>query len=175
MPVSVPSLPAARVGQETGRVLMLGHTFIFNAVHDTHAAVMDGLICGVGTDGTPAASPILLFHLDEGASETPFEAFGEACGRIYQHAASESARTGDPFAVLREIAPDDVLRTVCPSVGTTRQDGSVDHLLRAPAARSPGMGRLTLDSVPRNEPLRAVRANLRRALGLDQPAPTAAP
>jgi transcriptional regulator with XRE-family HTH domain len=144
------------------------YTFIFNAVHDTHAAVMDGLICGVGTDGTPAASLILLFHLDdEEQGPIPFDALSASCGRVYEHAAAEAARTGDPFAVLRELAPLDVLRVVCPTVGVPRPDGQIDHVLRVPAKRSLGMGKLTLNSLPANAPLRAVRANLRSALGLD--------
>jgi hypothetical protein len=51
-------------------------------------------------------------------------------------------------------------------VGVPRDDGAVDHLVRAPRQRSLGMGRLTLNSVPANAPLRIARANLRRALGL---------
>jgi hypothetical protein len=144
------------------------YMFVFNAVRDTQAAVMDGLICGAGTDGTPAASPILLFRIDDEGHESPaFEAMATTAGQIYEHAASEAARTGDPFAVVRELAPLDVLRTVCPTVGLARDDGGVDHVLRVPGKRS--MGKMTLNSLPENEPLRAVRANLRRALGLEEP------
>jgi transcriptional regulator with XRE-family HTH domain len=143
-------------------------TFVFNAVHDTHVAVIDGLICGLGTDGTPAAGPIVLFHLDDAVPDmAAFEALGVACGRIYERAAAEAGHTGDPFAVVRELAPVEILQALCPAVGVAREDGSVDHLLRAPAARSRGMGRMTLNSVAANAPLRAVRANLRRALALE--------
>jgi hypothetical protein len=146
------------------------YMFVFNAVRDPHAAVMDGLICGAGTDGTPAASPILLLRVDEEAEESPpFETIAAAASRVYEQAASEAARTGDPFAVVRELAPADMLRVVCPTVGVARDDGGVDHVLRVPGKRSLSMGKMTLNSLPDNEPLRAVRANLRRALGLEAP------
>jgi hypothetical protein len=141
------------------------YTFIFNAVHDTHAAVIDGLISGAGTDGTPAAGPILMLHVEE-SDETSFEALSAACREIHDHAASEAARTGDRFAVLRDLVPVELLRLMSPTVGVPRDDGAVDHLVRAPRQRSLGMGRLTLNSVPANAPLRIARANLRRALGL---------
>jgi transcriptional regulator with XRE-family HTH domain len=143
-------------------------TLIFNAVHDTRAAVIDGLICGVGTDGTPAAGPILLLHLDDSV-EPSFEALSAACGRIDERAASEAARAGDPFAVIRDLVPVDILRLICPTLGVARDGDAIDHLLRAPPQRSLGMGRLTLNRVPANEPLRVARANLRRALGLELP------
>ena len=41
-----------------------------------------------------------------------------------------------PSTVMREIAPMEVLRTVCPMVGTVRDDRQLDHLLRMPVARS---------------------------------------
>jgi hypothetical protein len=143
-------------------------TFTFNAVPDTHAAIIDGLICGVGNDGAPAAGPILLFHLHDGTGVTPsFEALSAVCMRLGELAASEAARTGDPFAVMRDIAAIDVLHRVCPRIGVERQGHGVDHLLRAPAKRSLGMGRMTLKSLPANASLREVRSNLRRILGIE--------
>jgi transcriptional regulator with XRE-family HTH domain len=150
-------------------------TFTFNAVPDSHASIVDGLISGVGCDGTPAAGPILLFHLHDGTGVTPcFEALSAACARIGERAASEAARTGDPFAVVREIAPVDVLRRLCPRIGVEREDTALDHLLRAPAKRSLGMGRMTLNGLPEHAALREVRSNLRRILGIE-PAPAARP
>jgi transcriptional regulator with XRE-family HTH domain len=144
-------------------------TFIFNAVRDVHPAVMDGLICGVGTDGTPAAGRMLLLHLRDPMESAPaFEELSTACGRIDEHAAAEALRTSDPFAVVREIAAVDVLRVVCPRTGVARDDRAADRLLRVPAKRSSGMGKLTLDSLPGNAPLRAARSNLRRVLGIEQ-------
>jgi hypothetical protein len=143
-------------------------TFALNAVADTHAAIVDGLLSGVGRDGAPAAGRILLFHLHDKEGAPRFESLGAACGRLSERAASEAARTGDPFAVVREIAPVEMLRLVCPRVGVAPENDAADHVLRASAKRSLGMGRLALNSLPANAPLRLVRSNLQHALGIAQ-------
>jgi hypothetical protein len=54
------------------------------------------------------------------------------------------------------------------SVGAAGEDGTNDHLVRAPARRSLGMGRLTLGGVPEHAALRTMPGNLRRAFGFER-------
>jgi hypothetical protein len=131
--------------------------FTLNAAHDlAEVAVIDGLISGVGPDHTPVASPLLLFRIDD----TKVAALNE---RIE----GEAARTRDPFADTQQLAPVEILRMLCPVVGSPRSDGEIDHVLRVPPKRSLATGKRTMGNLPADAPLRLVRTNLRRALGLD--------
>ena len=110
-----------------------------------------------------------MFHLADDAEATPdFAALGAVCGEFGERTAREAGRSGDPFAVAREIAPTEVLRLVCPRGGGQRENHAVQHGHRAPAHRSAGTGKVILDSLPAHAPLRAARSGLRRVLGIEQ-------
>lgn len=139
---------------------------MFNGVHAPKAALIDGLVCVIAGDsgGTPTASPIVLYRIDEGlpgGTEVDMNALAAAMIQIYERAEKEQSRTGDAFAVFRDLAPLEVLRAVTPTVGDGR-----DHVLRVPAARSLAVGTLVADAS-----WRTVASNLRRALGLDRSRP----
>jgi transcriptional regulator with XRE-family HTH domain len=140
--------------------------FMFNGVRQPKAAVIDGIGCIIAPDsgGSPTASPMLLFRVDEGPlseTATDMDALAASISQIHERADSEIARTGDAFAVLRDLAPLEVLRAVTPVVG----DGT-DHVLRRPAARSLAVGTFALSKESRD-----VATNLRRALGLERTRP----
>ena len=108
---------------------------MFNGVHAPKAAAIDGLVCIIAGDsgGTPAAAPILLFRVDEGQpgdAAIDMDALAAAIRQIHERADVEIARTGDTLAVMRDLAPPEVLCAVTPTIG----DGG-DHVLRMPAAR----------------------------------------
>ena len=52
--------------------------------------------------------------------------------------------------------------------GSARTDGETDHVLRMPPKRSLAAGKRAVGNLPPEAPLRAVQANLRRALGLGE-------
>ena len=145
--------------------------FAFNAAQDMQGvAVIDGLKCGVGPDDTPSAVPLVLFRIDDAAGDRPgMAALTPAVARANDRIESEAGRTGNPFAAAQEIASLEILHTLCPIVGTQRQDGEIDHILRMPRKRSLATGRRAMGSLPADSPLRMVPANLRRVLGLDPP------
>lgn len=140
--------------------------WMFNGVHGPKAAVIDGLVCVIAGDsgGSPAASPILLYRIDEDHqddAEIEITALAAAINQLHERVANEIERTGDTLAVFRELAPPDVLRAVTPIVGDGR-----DHVLRMPAARSLAAATLSAD-----QSWKPISANLRRALGLDRDRP----
>src|SRR5262249_41598742 len=79
---------------------------------------------------------------------------------------SEAAHSGEPLAGIREIATVDVLQSLSLVVGAPRADGQTDHVMRIPPRRSLVIGRRAMEELPASSPLRVVRANLRRVLGL---------
>jgi transcriptional regulator with XRE-family HTH domain len=149
---------------------------VLNGVHEPQARVIDGLVCVMAGDrsGTPTASPLLFYRVDEGIEFDPvtgMEELGPTIGRLNEHAIAEAKRSGDPFAVMSDLAPVDVLRTVCPLVGVRRDEGEADHVLRMPAARSLAAGTMSLEGAPADAPMRTIPVNLRRALGLEPARP----
>jgi transcriptional regulator with XRE-family HTH domain len=143
----------------------VGHC-IFNGVHAPRAAIIDGLVCIIAGDpgGTPTASPIVVYRLDEDPlDETAahMDALGAAIKQIHERAEAEGARSGDKMAVMRELAPPEILQAVTPVVGDER-----DHVLRVPTTRSLAAGTLESDTT-----WRPVARNLRRALGLERERP----
>lgn len=143
--------------------------FAFNTAHDQRIAVVDGLISAVGPDDTPAASPVLLFRIDDEMPDNSITPRGlvPKLAEVNKHIESQAARTGDPFAATQELASMEILRSLCPLVGHARADGGIDHVLRMPPKRSLATGKLAMSNLPAAAPLRMVPANLRRALGLD--------
>jgi transcriptional regulator with XRE-family HTH domain len=148
---------------------------VLYGVHQPQARVVDGIVCVMAGDaaGTPAASPILLYRIDDGIAFDPvtgMEELGATISRLNEHAKVEAHRSGDAFAVMSDLAPVEILQTVCPVVGAPRE-GGVDHVLRVPAARSLAAGTLDLEGAPADAPMRTIPANLRRALGLERGRP----
>jgi transcriptional regulator with XRE-family HTH domain len=144
--------------------------YALNAAQDLQgAAVIDGLQCLVGVDDTPSAGPILLFRIDEPTDDEAAElrALIPRVTEVNAQVESEAARTGDVFAALHPLASLEILRTLCPVVGTPRPDGQIDYVMRVPPKRSSAMGKLAMSNLPAGSPLRMVSANLRRVLGLD--------
>jgi hypothetical protein len=143
--------------------------FAFGAAQDMQGvAVIDGLMSAIGPDDTAVASPMLLFRINDETHDrivlrTILPRVAEANNRIE----SEAARTGNPLAATCQIASADILRVLCPIVGTVRTDGAIDHVLRIPPKRSLATGTAAMSSLPADAPLRVVPANLRRVLGLD--------
>jgi hypothetical protein len=114
--------------------------------------------------GTPTASPIVLYRLDEDPlDETAahMDALGAAITQIHERADTEAVRTGDRMAIMRELAPPEILQAVTPVVGDER-----DHVMRVPTARSLAAGTVELDTT-----WRPVARNLRLALGLERVRP----
>ena len=143
----------------------VGHC-MFNGVHAPRAAIIDGLVCIIAGDsgGTPTASPIVVYRLDEDPlDETAahMDALGAAIKQIHERADTEAARTGDKMAIMRELAPPEILQAVTPVVGDER-----DHVLRVPTARSLAAGTVDVDTT-----WRPVARNLRQALGLERARP----
>jgi transcriptional regulator with XRE-family HTH domain len=143
----------------------VGH-LMFNGVHAARAAIIDGLVCIIAGDsgGTPTASPIVVYRLDEeplDETAAQMDALAAAIKEIHERAEAESARTGDKMAIMRELAPPEVLQAVTPVVGDER-----DHVLRAPTARSLAAGTVDLDTT-----WRPVARNLRQVLGLERARP----
>ena len=77
-----------------------------------------------------------------------------------------SVAAGDPVAGLTDLFPEEVLRLLCAAVGTKRADGSVDHVLRMPAARSLPSGAFGVAELPPCSPIIRTRSALREVLGL---------
>ena len=51
-------------------------------------------------------------------------------------------------------------------VGTVREDGGIDHLLRVASDRSLAAGKHAMNSLPPDSPIKAIPENLRHALGV---------
>jgi hypothetical protein len=133
---------------------------MFNGVHAPLAAVIDGLVCIIAGDsgGTPSASPVVLYRIDEGlpaGATIDLSALADTMRSICERSARDAARTGDKLAVFRELAPPEVFRALTPTVGDGR-----DHVLRMPASRSLAASMLQSERAD-------WAANLRRALGLE--------
>jgi transcriptional regulator with XRE-family HTH domain len=148
---------------------------VLYGVHQPQARVIDGVLSVMAgdADGTPASTPVLLYRIDDGIAFDPvtgMEELGGTVGRLNEHAKIEAHRSRDAFAVMSDLAPVDILKVICPVVGTSR-DGGIDHVLRVPAARSLAAGSLDLEGAPADAPMRTIPANLRRALGLERGRP----
>ncbi len=92
----------------------VGHC-MFHGVHALRAAVIDGLVCIIVGDsgGTPTASPIVVYRLDEDPLDETAEhmdALSAAIKQIHERADTEAARTGDRTAIMRELAPPEVFQ-----------------------------------------------------------------
>ncbi|MBN8927026.1 MAG: hypothetical protein BGO51_04700 [Rhodospirillales bacterium 69-11] len=145
--------------------------FIFNGVGTPDAAVMDGLYAISAGDASTCAtaSPIVLFRI--GMAED-FDRLGglarimPGLSRVNLAAIPRSVAAGDPVAGLTDLFPEEVLRLLCAAVGTKRADGSVDHVLRMPAARSLPSGAFGVAELPPCSPIIRTRSALREVLGL---------
>jgi hypothetical protein len=72
------------------------------------------------------------------------------------------------LAAARQFAPAEILRVLFPFVGSAQADGQTDHVLWMPR-RLLATGKRALGNLRPDAPLRPVRANLRRTLGLGEP------
>jgi hypothetical protein len=136
---------------------------MFNAVHGPKAAIIDGLFCVGDAAGTPTSSPTVLFRIDETLPDSDtvdMNSLAGVIGQLNEHALKEVTRTGDPLAVVRDIAPPEVLQAAIP-VGKRG-----DHVLRMPPSRSLATSTLGTCSM-----WRTVAANFRRVLGLERTRP----
>ena len=142
--------------------------FSFNAAHDMQGvAIIDGVSSAIGPDDTPAAGPMILFRIDDRLDPTvTFELLSARVAQVNDRIESEAARTGDPLALSQQFVPRDVLIRLFPRVGIVREDGGIDHLLRVASDRSLAAGKLAINNLPPDSPIRAIPENLRRALGV---------
>ena len=87
--------------------------------------------------GTPTAMTMLLFRIDADAAldHVTAESISGAILQINRRARDAHNSGGDPFAVMSEFVPPDILRTLYPVVGAPREDGEIDHVLRIPVSR----------------------------------------
>jgi transcriptional regulator with XRE-family HTH domain len=146
--------------------------FTFNAAPDVQGpSVIDGLTNAFAADAMPSCAPLLLFNVGEAADDRSIDvrSLMRAVASANDGIESAVARTGDPLAAAGQFAPAEILRVLFPLVGAAQADGQTDHVLRMPPRRSLATGKRTLGSLPPDAPLRAVTANLRRALGLGEP------
>ena len=143
--------------------------YSFNAVRDPLAMVLDGLQVAVGPDGTPAAVPIVMFRIDADGAGVPsdLDAFRPALTALNQRIEQEFARTGDPLAGVRALAPAEFLSGLFPKPEFFTPDGRIGHALRISAERSLSAGRVVFGG-PRFAELQDVPGNLRLALGLGE-------
>jgi len=142
----------------------------FNAAQDLHgAAVIDGLQCLLGADHMPSAGPLLLFRVDDESDDgaPDLRVLMQRITEVNERVEATAARGDDPLVELESIAPLDVLSTLHLVVGSPREDGEIDHIMRIPPKRSLATGRLAMSNLPPGAALRTVPANLRRVLGLD--------
>jgi transcriptional regulator with XRE-family HTH domain len=140
---------------------------LFNGVFAEDQVMMDGLALAAAGDatGTPGCVPMLFFRI--GDAQT-YARLGGADGVRATLAAANVERaavTGDPFAPLLDLAPVPVLELLMPRIGTPRADGGLDHMMRAPAARS--MAALMATGQDEVVAAMRVRAALRGLFGLD--------
>ena len=145
--------------------------FTFNAAPDAQGpSVIDGLANAFAADAMPSCAPVLLFNVGEAADDRSINvpALMRQVASANDGIEGEVARTGDPLAAAGQFAPAEILRVLFPLVGTARGDGQTDHVLRMPPKRSLAIGKRALGNLPPDAPLRTVRANLRRALGLGE-------
>ena len=142
--------------------------FSFNAAHDMQGvAIIDGVSSAIGPDDTPAAGPMMLFRIDDRLdAKVTFELLAARVAEVNDRIESEAARTGDPLALSQQFAPRDVLSRLFARVGTVREDGGIDHLLRVASDRSLAAGKHAMNSLPPDSPIKAIPENLRHALGV---------
>jgi hypothetical protein len=146
--------------------------FILNGVGSAGTLVMEGVksISSGDAMACAVATPILLIRIGDAGD---FARAGGLAGLMQAVLAvnmpnvQQSAQAGDPMAGLADIAPESVLRLVCPRVGAPREDGEIDHVLRMPASRSLVPGDFSAAELPDTSPAIQTRNNLRRRLGLD--------
>jgi transcriptional regulator with XRE-family HTH domain len=143
--------------------------FTFNAAPDAQGpSVIDGLANAFAADAMPSCSPVLLFKLGDAADGSSVKARSlmPAVASANDGIEGAVARTGDPVAAAQQFAPPEILRVLFPLVGSAQADGQTDHVLRMPPRRSLATGKRAIGNLKPDAPLRAVGANLRRALGL---------
>jgi transcriptional regulator with XRE-family HTH domain len=146
--------------------------FTFNAAPDVLGpSVIDGLTNAFSADAMPSCAPVLLFNLGDVAGDRSVNvrSLMRPVASANDGIEDSVGRTGDPVAAARQFASDEILRVLFPLIGSVRTDGETDHVLRMPPKRSLAAGKRAVGNLPPEAPLRAVQANLRRALGLDEP------
>ncbi len=144
---------------------------VFNAFHAPRAMIIDGIVTVAAADqmGTPIASPLLLFRLDDALDGHAVPSVADLHPRlsdINQRIATAASETGDLWAFWRGLMPDKVRDALRVQVGVPRGDGELDHLLRMPASRSLAMMDMGFAALPVDAPERVTTAMLRRLLGI---------
>jgi hypothetical protein len=146
--------------------------FTFNAAPDAQGpSVIDGLANAFAADAMPSSAPVLLFNVGEATDDRSLNlrSLMRPVASANDGIESVAARTGDALAAAGQFAPAEILRVLIPLVGSAQADGQIDHVLRMPPKRSLATGKRAVGNLPPDAPLRAVAANLRRALGLGEP------
>ena len=146
--------------------------FTFNAAPDLQGpSVIDGLANAFAADAMPSSAPVLLFNVGDatGDRSVNVRTLMPAVAGANDDIEGAVARTGDPLAAAGQFAPAEILRVLLPLVGSAQADGQTDHVLRMPPKRSLATGKRAVSHLRPDAPLRAVAANLRRALGLGEP------
>jgi len=149
--------------------------FIFNGLGSPDATAMDGIYSISAGDAVTcaAASPVVMFRLGDAndyARAGGLEGVMRATYEVNMHNIPHSVGTGDAIAGLSGIIPGELLRLVCPLVGTMRADGETDFVLRMPASRSLPSGSFGRAELAATSPILAARRSLRSLLGLDESA-----
>jgi hypothetical protein len=145
---------------------------IFGSVHAPVASLIDGIVMVPAADatGTPAASPVLMFRLDDPYAPSLTPSITDLTGvlrGINQRATREGAQTGEPWAFWEREMPGKILEALRVRVGVRREDGEIDHLLRRPASRSLTLADLGFTALPPDSPERLALSALRRLFGID--------
>jgi len=150
--------------------------FICNGVQAPRALAIDGIVTVMAGDSTatPIASTMFFLRIDLDMALDAVEvgSLSSAVMQVNERAREVHEKTGNPLAVMSELVPLDILRTLYPVVGAAHADGQIDHLLRSPVARSLASGS-TGDATRRiNQALLSeISAKERRALGIERTRP----